>query len=586
MPFDSFMTSALTWELSQKLTGLKVDRICQPERDEIDLLFHVSNRNRLVINCTASTPFMALSDQTRENPAVPPMMCMLLRKHLSRAKITEIHQHGFDRIIRIAFDSGDEMGFRKTKYLYCEMMGRGSNLIFADDNGTILAAFRQNDITTKFDRIVMVGVPYVPMPPQDKLDPTRCSKEEFLSCFDSMPRETRCDLFLQKQLSGFGKLTAREIAYLAAEDPEASLSEVCPQRLWESLIQVVDRIRNNDYKPCLIYESRSDYEMGKSPLDFSFMPITHLHEPFYIHFCESVSESIERYYLLRNQTERQKQHYNDIAQILKNCKSRLEKKISAQMFQLEEANNAEVDKRMGDLIMQEMYRVRRGDTEVIATDYNGEVPVEVTIPLEQTLTPSQNAQRYYREYQKKKTAQVMIREQLKIAREELEYANSVMASLQTATTSLDLQEIREELSHWNYGRRLTASLKKPQAKKAKAKPRETKTQNGFTILIGMNNLQNDTVSTSLAEKQDLWFHVKNYHGSHVLLKAQHGKDFNHEDIELAASYAAFYSELNGSDRVEVDYTLARFIKKPNGSKPGFITYKNHKTAFVVPKELK
>ena len=211
MPFDAFMTAALTRHLSDTLTGMKVDKICQPERDEVDLLFRFGGRNRLVINCTASTPYMALSAVTRENPAVPPMMCMLLRKHLSRAKITAIDQFGFDRTIRITFDSGDEMGFRKSKYLYCEMMGRGSNLVFADENNRILAAFRQNDITTKFDRVVMVGVLYEPMPPQDKIDPITCDYDTFASLLSSLSQDARVDLIFQKQFSGFGKLTAREI---------------------------------------------------------------------------------------------------------------------------------------------------------------------------------------------------------------------------------------------------------------------------------------------------------------------------------------------------------------------------------------
>ncbi len=584
MPFDSFMTSALARELSDRLVGLKVDRIFQPERDEIDLVFHTTGRNRLVINCTASTPYMALSSETRENPATPPMLCMLLRKHLSRAKITDICQLGFDRTIRISLDSGDELGFRKSKYLYCEMMGRGSNLVFADENNKILAAFRQNDITTKFDRVVMVGFPYKAMPPQEKLDPMTCSKEDFVSAFSFLPVDSRCDLAIQKLFSGFGKLTAREIVFRACGDCEAVYSQSNQEKLWEEFSAVVNLVKNCDFSPCLIFESYDAYQAGESPLDFSFMPIRQFSSPFFVYPCSGASEAIEWYYSLRNQKERQKQHHNDIAQILKNCKNRLEKKISAQMQQLEDSADADEKKRFGDLVMQEMYRIRRGDHKVDAMDY--ETGTTVSIPLDPVLTPSQNAQQFYREYNKKKTAILKTGEQIDIAKNELRYVESVMATLETATSAKDLSEIREELSHWSYGRRLTSGLKKPQKKKSVAKPLEGKTQGGFTVLLGMNNLQNDAVSCHHSRNDDVWFHVKNYHGSHVLLKYDPEKAFSDADLEEAASYAAYYSEVKNSDKVEVDYTKAQFVKKPNGSKPGFVTYKNHNTALVTPRKLK
>ncbi len=583
MPFDSFMTAALTHELSSCLVGLKVDKVCQPERDEIDLLFHLGNKSRLVINCTASTPYMALSSNSAENPAVPPMMCMLLRKHLTRAKICEINQIGFDRIIHISFDSGDEMGFRKTKHLYCEMMGRGSNLIFADEDQKILAAFRQNDITTKFDRVIMVGSNYQPMPIQNKIDPIACTKEAFYQAINDCNRDMRGDIFLQNRFLGFGKLTAREILYRACSDPEGSLDSVSPETLWSSFSQVMDYVRNRDFSPCLIFQSKEAYLAGENPVDFSFMPITQFQSPYYVHSCQTPSDAIENYYLMRNRSERQKQHYNDIAQILKNCKNRLQKKIDAQTLQLTESEDAELSRLKGDLIIQEMYRIHRGDRSITAMDYNS--GMEVVIQLDETRTPSQNAQIYYKEYNKKKTALIKIGEQIEIAKSELEYAESILSSLEHAQSASDLAEIRMELSHWSYGRRLTGSLKKPSARQSKAKPRSFITERGNKILIGMNNYQNDEVSTRLIEKEDLWFHVKDYHGSHVLLKKVAADSLSNQEIERAASLAAFYSEVKNSDRVEVDYTLGRYVKKPNGAKPGFVTYKNHTTVIVKPKSL-
>lgn len=585
MPFDSFMTAALTHELSEKLTGLKVDKVCQPERDEIDLLFRIPGRSKLIINCTASTPYMALSNQPRENPSVPPMMCMLLRKHLSRSKITSIEQLGFDRIIRISFDSGDEMGYFKPKHLYCEMMGRGSNLIFADEDQKILAAFRQNDITTKFDRIVMVGCPYQVMPTMDRIDPLTCTKEQFFEKVSQLPSESRLDQFFQKQFLGFGKLTAREIVYRASGDADGTSSVVSTDALWNSFCEIISAVENGVFHPCLIYTSLDAVEKGESPLDFSFTDIKQFGNTACIVPCMDASEAIEKFYLNRNAAERRRQHYNDIAQILKNCKNRLEKKIAAQQIQMEQASDAEQDKLFGDLIMQEMYRIKKGDAAVEALDYSVEPYATVQIPLDPLLSPSQNAQKYYREYAKKKTAIQKMREQIDIAKDELSYAAGIYSMLDHAENASDLMQIRQELSHWNYGRRLVSSLKKPQSKKEKPRPRQISSPGGFTIFVGMNNLQNDTISTSLAEKDDLWFHVKNYHGSHVLLKAERDRNFENADLEMAASFAAFYSEVKDGNKVEVDYTKGKYIKKPNGSKPGFITYKNHTTVIVEPKQI-
>ncbi len=587
MPFDSFMTAALTREISEKLCGLKVDKICQPEKDEIDLLFHLSPRSRLVINCTANTSYMALSSQNKENPAAPPMMCMLLRKYLSRAKVSAIEQIGFDRIVKISFDAGDEMGFRKAKYLYCEMMGRGSNVIFVDEENTILAAFRQNDITTKFNRIVMAGAKFTPMPQQDKRNPVAITFEEFSQVFAAsspdMPIEKAILLFF----FGFGKLTAREIAFRAAGSVDAPLSAVSLKKLWQAFSEICACVKENQYAPCLIYESKEAFEKGESALDFSFTEIRQYGPSFYIYPCDSVSAAIEAYYAGRDRAERHRQHYNDIAQVLKTCKNRLEKKIAMQLQQLQDAQDADRDKRCGDLITQELYRICKGTEEIVAVDYAVDPPEEVRISLDPRLSPAQNAQHYYREYRKKQTAAVKMQEQIDLAKSELEYAESVSSSLRHAAAQSDLEQIREELSHWNYGRRLTKTLKKPSGKKnIHAKPFETLSPGGCKIYIGMNNLQNDTVSTSLAEKEDYWFHVKNYHGSHVLLKIPAEGVISDADLEYAAALAAYYSEVSDSDRVEVDYTKARFIKKPNGSKPGFITYKNHRTALVTPKSAK
>ena len=581
MPFDAFMTYALSLELNQALTGLKVDRVNQPERDEIDFIFNANGKKRLVVNCLASSPYMALSRLTKENPAVPPMMCMLLRKHLSRARLKSVSQEGFDRTIRLTFDAGDEMGFRREKRVYCEMMGRGSNMIFVDDDGTILAAFRQNDITTKFDRIVMVGVPYQPMPPIQKADPKECNEDFFISLYSGAEADLDLSKWFQTRFAGIGKLTAEELAFRSSGKPEAQLKDTTPDRAFLALKNALKGIESGSEKPCLIYASPAAAEEN-SPVDFSCLSISFCLRDMTIVPCDNVSDAIETYYLQKERAERKKQHYNDIYQILKTCKNRLEKKIAAQTVQLQDAQDAELIRKKGDLIIQELYRIRQGDTILVAPDYEKDPPEMVEIELSEMLSPSRNAQRYYKQYSKMKAAAVKVREQIDIARSELSYAESVMATLETAETATDLAEIRRELSHWGYGRRLASGLKKPSAREAKAKPRVIRTPSGSTVLIGMNHLQNETVTFDMAEKDDLWFHAKRYHGSHVLLKKGENADFLPADIEIAASLAAYYSEARKSPRADVDYTRARYVKKPGGARPGFVIYRNEKTVLVKP----
>lgn len=582
MPFDSFLTMALTRELREKLVGLKVDRVLQPERDEIDLAFRLPDAKCLAISCGAAAPYLALVNQMKENPVKPPMMCMLLRKHLSRAKVTGVDMPAFDRTIRIRFDSGDEMGYRKEKTLYCEMMGRGSNLIFCDETNTILTAFRQNDLTSKFGRVVMTGVKYTPMPPVDRLDPTTVTKEEFLAAFDGQPKDLLAAKALQTLFSGFGKLTAEELAFRASKLSEATLIYATPERLWEALSEMLFEIREGINTPSLVYPVSA---VSGDPIDFSFTAISAFPGSYRVEACRSVSEAIERFYGEKDRAERQKQHYNDIYQILKNARNRLQKKITAQEDQLAEASDAPLSRKKADLIMQEMYRIKRGDTLLLASDYSQDPPAEIRIDLDERLSPSRNAQKYYKEYTKKKNALIKVREQIDLARAELDYVDSVRATLDTAISAADLMQIRQELTHWTYGRRMSVGLKKPSSReKSVVKPMELISPGGLCVLIGKNNLQNDAIATKLASKNDWWFHVKGFHGSHVLLKVSDGSKVSSEDLEYAAGLAAYFSEAKESEKTEVDYTLAKFLKKPAGSRPGFVTFKNQKTVLVAPKK--
>ena len=567
MAFDAGMVLALASELEGRIVGARVEKVHQPERDEIVLLLHVGRENlRLVISASPSNPRIHLSTLSKENPSAPPMFCTMLRKYLTGAKVLAVRTLGFERIIFMDFEAHDDLGYPFKVTLVAEIMGKYSNIIFCHgDNMKILGAVRPVDFTTSRVRQVLSGMLYEAPPAQDKKNPLEETREGFLgSARDS---EKRPDKFITDTYLGISALVAREIAHRGEESCKA---------LCDEFFRFVDILKSRNFKAVMIVDENS------RPVEYCFFDIIQYSGMKKVYF-DSISHLIETFFSSRDNSERVKQRAADIFKLLTNTKARLEKKTAIQLSELEECEKKEEMRKLGELITANIYMLKKGMAHARVIDYYEENTPEIMIPLDTRLTPAQNAQAYFKKYTKMKNAELEISKQLENTEREVAYIDSVLDSLSRASGQSELDEIRRELSESGY----SSVQKQSHSKKAQVsgKPIEYITSGGYRLLCGKNNLQNDYITTKLAEKSDWWFHIKNAPGSHVIMFAQ-GEEPSAQDFTEAATVAAYNSSLAEGKNVSVDYTLVKHIKKPSASKPGFVTYTTYWSAVVTPdKEL-
>lgn len=584
MAFDAGMLRAVAFELNLLLGeengtgGSKVEKIYMPDRDEIHLMMRVQGTtHRLVVSASPSCARALVSTQVKENPANPPMLCMLLRKRLTGARISAVRQKGFERVLEIEFDTKDEMGFSGKKCLIAEIMGKHSNIIFCDYDYKILGAVRTVDLTSTLSRRIIAGMKYELPPAQDKLDPTEVLKDEFCARVNSFEPSSLAEKVIVSSFFGISPLVAREMVFRASGDISASVGTVDVEKLYGEFAKYFDALKTSVYSPALLFLKGKD-----TAFEYTIYPITQYESSAVSVPCESVSQLVDEYFSRRDRSDRIKQRSQDISRVLTNAQNRLIRKIEAQKNELIQTGDMEKCRLYGDLITQEMYRIKKGDPFVIATDYSKEEWEEVRVELDTKLTPSQNAQSYYKKYNRKKSAVVNLETQIEISEKELLYIDTVFDALSRAVSEKDLSEIREELSEWGYIKKSGGKLRLSEKKQA-PKPMSLRSPSGYEVLVGKNNLQNDYITTKMSEKNDWWFHVKNYAGSHVLMKVGRDEDPPAEDFTFACEVAAQNSSANG-ENVAVDYTQIKYIKKPAASKPGFVTYTTYWTAFVTPKK--
>ena len=582
MAFDAGMLRAVVHETNLILGedngrgGSKVEKIYMPDRDEIHLMLRTYNEtHRFVLSASPNTARVLISEVQKENPSTPPTLCMLLRKRLTGARLVRISQLGFERACSLEFDTRDEMGFASKKYLIAEIMGKHSNIIFCDADMRILGAIRTVDVTSDLTRRIIPGIKYELPPSQDKLDPTTLTRESFDAGLSLYDPSALADKSVVGAFSGISPLVARELVYRASGEVSVPLGSVSRDRLWEELERYMNALNSGDFCPTLLFEEGKD-----TAFEYSVYPVMQYGDRVVRKGLETGSSLIDGFFSLRVLSDRLRQRSQDISRVLSNAKSRLERKLEIQKGELSDTSDMELCRLYGDLISQEMYRIKRGDTFVEATDYSKEPYETVRVELDEKLSPSQNAQRYYKKYNRKKSAQNELRHQMELAETELAYIDTVFDALSRAETEKDLAEIREELSLWGYikkdARRLRMADKKPSVK-----PMSFTSPSGYEVLVGRNNLQNDYITTKLAERSDWWFHVKNYAGSHVLMCVGNREEPPAEDFTFACELAAKHSSAEG-DNVAVDYTQIRYVKKPGGSKPGYVTYTTYWTAYVTP----
>ncbi len=585
MPFDAGVMSAVVRSLETEAVGARIEKVCQPDRDEIVLHLRSKNGSRkLLLSATAGSSRVGFTAADKENPAVPPMFCMLLRKHLTGGFLTGVRQLGFDRAMEIALVSSDELGFQSEKYLVCEIMGTYSNVILLDSERRITAVMRPVSLGTENKRQVLVGFRYENPDAQvgkvNALDVTEKSFRERLQSDVASGVTTAGDKYLIARYAGLSPLTAREIVYRASKATGTPIDRCDPDALWFYYNALYGAVREGRYSPCLVSDKN-----GK-PVELSFCEIRQYGAGAVVKPYDSIHELLDVYYSERDRGESIKRRGQDILRLLTNASSRIAKKTELQLASLEEGKQAEAWKKFGDLITANIYALKKGMTKVSLVDYFDEAMPTVEVVLDSRQTPAQNAQSYYKKYNKAKSARIMLAAQLEESRAEAAYIDTVFESLTKAETESDLAEIRAELSMAGYGKKLdnmrrARGMGHDRVKlKKNPSPMRFVTSDGYEVYCGKNNLQNDYVTTRLADKNDYWFHVKNAAGSHVVMKCGADEPPATSFTECA-EIALLYSAEHEKPQAAVDYTRARYVKKPSGSKPGFVIYDKNYTAYVT-----
>lgn len=583
MPLDAVCLRAVVTELDEKVRGGRVDKVYQPDRDEIVLSIRgTRGALRLMITAEPSAPRMHLIDANRENPAAPPMFCMLMRKYVQGAKIVSIHQPELERVAVIDLDTTDEMGVPVRRQLVCELMGKYSNIILKGDDGRIIDAIRRVDGDISGKRQVLPGLFYRMPPAQEgKDDPLTLTGAELVARL-SGDEEKKLDKWLLGGLCGMSPLLCRELAYRAVGEtgrPAGSLTPDERKKLAEVFDEFVQGVQAGAFHPMLLTR-REDHAVQ----DFSFLPIRQYEGLMELTEMDSFSALLAAFYEKKGQAERMRRRAMDMIRTVTAARDRLARKLGAQREELEQTQNRDEYKRMGELIAANFYQLEKGMTRAKVIDYFDETCPEIEIELDIRLTPQQNAQKYFKLYNKAKTAEEMLTAQIAEGEAELSYLESVLQSIDEAENERDLAQLREELVQTGVLSHKQTKNKRQQ-KPAASVPFEYRTSDGFSVWAGKNNLQNDLLSMKTAYKSDIWFHTQKIHGSHVILVVD-GRQPTDTALTEAAMIAAYHSKAKHSSLVPVDYTEVRNLKKPNGAKPGFVIYHVYQTAYVTPDEAK
>ena len=567
MAFDGLFCAAVAQELN-KWAGARVEKIHQSSQTCFYFqIYFEGKRGNFVISASASRPILAITEESVARPDTPTPTCMLYRKHLQNGRFISAEWVENERIIRFAFDSADEMGYIKRKYIYAEMMGKYSNIILTDENGRILSASSVSDITASVRRI-MAGLPYEMPPKQEKASALDITDDDFILLCREKADIPACD-FLLKSFLGFSPVVAREVAFRALGESDALINEENSQKLLVEFKKLVLSIKNNDFIPNAVYDKENN------GIEYSFIPLSQYQNSLEIREYESFSLLLTDYFGKKEEAVNIGRYSRDIIKTVNSHLSRAQKKLGLLKNELDDCSAMDEMRIKGDVVTANIYRIRQGDSEVRGMDY--ESGKEITIPLDISLTPAKNAQKYYKKYAKMKRASVMLAEQINKTEAECDYLKSVLSFIDRAASPQELAEIKQELVESGY---ITDKSQNAKKKKTPAsKPLSFTTTDGLLVRVGRNNKQND-VLTGSAERNELWFHIKGFHGSHVILTPNGNEEPSDRDYNEALMLAAYFSEKRGSRNVEVDYTRVRNLNKPSGSAPGFVTYEKYYSAVV------
>ncbi len=565
MGFDAGFLAALVAEMEPKIVGSRVDKIHQPTRDVFVLHLKGATREKLLIAADPAAPRLYLTEGAPENPEKPPMLCMLLRKHLLGARLSKLRQLPMERAVELTFDCTDEMGFPVEKKLAVELMGRTCNLYLLGPDGRILDCLRRVGLDAAAKRQALPGLYYQPPDPVEKRNPADMTGEEFDELLQS-PGPDRLADRLMDRLGGVSPLVCREAALAAAGDVDARLSGVAGDGLGEGLAAFFRQV------PTPWYTLRPDGSVGQ----FSWLPLRQYGPA---QKAASFSALLDRAYGERGARDAIHQKSQAVRKTVTNLCQRLNRKLAVQEKELAEAKDRERLRQLGDIVTANLHRAVKGQKVLEAEDFYDEKMPIISIPLSPLLSPQQNAAKFYKDYARKKNAEKELTHQLALGREELHYLQSVLEELDRAQTEQELEEIRQELRAGGYLRQ--ESGKKRLRQKPTA-PLRFVTAEGYAVYVGRNNRQNDELTFRLARKDDLWLHAQKVPGSHVILVCA-GAEPPDEAITQAAELAAGHSQAAQGQNVPVDVTRVKAIKKPASGRPGMVIYHTYRTVFVNPK---
>lgn len=571
MALDGAFLFAVKNELTQ-LIGGRIEKIHQPSREEVIISIRTrQGSKKLYISANAGSARVHITEKNVDNPQTPPMFCMLLRKRLGNGKLIAIRQDGLERILFLDFECVNEIGDIVVITLACEIMGRCSNLIIVSD-GKIIDSIKRVDSEMSRERMVLPAMSYTLPPKTDRLNFLTADGEEII---DRLRENSQAELSkaLIRVFEGISPVLAREWAFYAGNGQHLD-GNVSGQELVR-LLFIIKRtqIQLLDGQCCFNAVITNDGILK----DFSFIPLTQYGDFMDIKVLPTASELLDFFYSERDNSVRTKQRANDLFRLLVNLTDRITRRISVQREELSACSDRDYYKLCGDLISANIYRIKKGDSSALLENFYDENYPVVEIKLDVRKTPSQNAQYYYNEYKKSVTAEKKLTEQIEHGTEELHYLDSVFDSLTRATSENDIIQLRLELREQGYIKSTNTKAKPPKA----LPPIEYKSSDGYTILVGRNNCQNDKLSLKFAEKSDIWLHTQSITGSHVII-VTNGETPPDSTIEEACIIASVNSKGRDSNLVPVDYCLARYVKKPSGAKPGKVIFTNYKTAFVKP----
>ncbi len=576
MALDGVYLSLIKKELEQKLIGSRVDKIHQPSKGTIivGLRTPTFGNVKLLMCASAGTARVHLTNREHENPQTPPMFCMLLRKHLGSGKLVAIRQEGFERILNFDFEATDDLGDKVILTLAVEIMGRCSNVILiGKDNRVIDSIKRVNDDMSSVRRI-LPGIGYTLPPKENRLNLLDLDRQELFSRLNQSPEADLAKTLL-RTLEGVSPVFTREATDYACHTDRAVRDLTADEcdRLYFYLTNTARLIESGENKYTMLRDRQ-----GKMT-DFCFTAISQYGSLMTTREFDSAGELLDTFYYERDLQAQNHQRADDLFKTVVSLSERTKRRVSSQKQELLECADREAVKIKGDLIMSNLYRIQKGDKIATVENFYDESCPTLEIKLDARLTPSQNAQKYYNDYRKLDTKEKMLTKLISEGEEEIKYIDSVFDALSRATTESELSEIRNELWQAGYMHKPKSKQKQPKA----LPPIEYISSDGYTILVGRNNVQNDKLTTKLAEKSDIWLHTKDLTGSHVIIRCG-GLEPPMDTVEEAALIAAYNSSARTSSLVPVDYVPVRYVKKPSGSKPGMVIFTNNKTLYVTPDE--